>query len=169
MAKLSKGGFPRAVVEEWQHPMKKPCAKVREEKKWGFEFPWHNKVNPAILRHPTILCENQTDCWLICPNLTAKNSHTLCRRKGKGIPQPKRAPPRPKSRPVPSDDDESCETDGMPPTYVYTHTLLERRHMTRSRVSARVCHQQKTFPSGRNGCVRVDALRQSRQRHPGGG
>jgi len=30
-------------------------------------------------------------------------------------------------------------------------------------------HQQKTFPSGRNGCVRVDALRQSCQRHPGGG
>ena len=30
-------------------------------------------------------------------------------------------------------------------------------------------HQQKTFPSGRTGCVRMDALRQSRQRHPGGG
>ena len=29
-------------------------------------------------------------------------------------------------------------------------------------------HQLKTFPSGRNGSVRVDALRQSRQRHPGG-
>jgi len=30
-------------------------------------------------------------------------------------------------------------------------------------------HQQKTSSSGRNGSVRVDALRQSRQRHPGGG
>jgi hypothetical protein len=30
-------------------------------------------------------------------------------------------------------------------------------------------HQQKIFPSGRNGSVRVDALRQSRQKHPGGG
>jgi len=30
-------------------------------------------------------------------------------------------------------------------------------------------HQQKTFPSGQNGSVRVDALRQSHQRHPGGG
>jgi len=29
-------------------------------------------------------------------------------------------------------------------------------------------HQQQTFPSGWNGSVRVDALRQSRQRHPGG-
>jgi hypothetical protein len=34
---------------------------------------------------------------------------------------------------------------------------------------AEVKHQQKTFPSGRTGCVMVDALRQSRQRHPGGG
>jgi len=32
-----------------------------------------------------------------------------------------------------------------------------------------VQHLQKTFPSGRNGSVRVDALRQSRWRHPGGG
>jgi hypothetical protein len=31
-----------------------------------------------------------------------------------------------------------------------------------------LAHQQKTFPSGWNGCVRVDALSQSRQRHPGG-
>jgi hypothetical protein len=30
-------------------------------------------------------------------------------------------------------------------------------------------HQQKSFPSGRTGCVRVDALRQSGPRHPGGG
>jgi hypothetical protein len=29
-------------------------------------------------------------------------------------------------------------------------------------------HQQKTFPSGRNGCVTVDTLRLSSQRHPGG-
>jgi len=32
----------------------------------------------------------------------------------------------------------------------------------------RGCHQQKTFLSGQNGSVRVDVLRQSRQRHPGG-
>ena len=32
-----------------------------------------------------------------------------------------------------------------------------------------VDHQQKTFPSGQYGSVRVDALRQSRQRHPGFG
>ena len=35
--------------------------------------------------------------------------------------------------------------------------------------AAEVVHQQKTFPSGRDGSVRVDALCQSLQRHPGGG
>jgi len=38
----------------------------------------------------------------------------------------------------------------------------------RCRQHQSIMHQQKTFPSGRNGSVRVDALRQSRQRHPGG-
>jgi hypothetical protein len=32
-----------------------------------------------------------------------------------------------------------------------------------------VQHQQKNIPFGWNGSVRVDALRQNRQRHPGGG
>ena len=36
-------------------------------------------------------------------------------------------------------------------------------------IKKRPVHQQKTFLSGRTGCVRVDALRQSRQRHTGGG
>jgi len=35
--------------------------------------------------------------------------------------------------------------------------------------AARRQHQQKTFPLGRNGSVRVDELHQGRQRHPGGG
>ena len=30
-------------------------------------------------------------------------------------------------------------------------------------------HQQKTFPPGRNGSIRVDGIHQSHQRHPGGG
>jgi hypothetical protein len=31
-----------------------------------------------------------------------------------------------------------------------------------------VTHEQKTFVSGQNGWVRVDSIRQSGQRHPGG-
>ena len=30
-------------------------------------------------------------------------------------------------------------------------------------------HQQKKYPSGRNGSVRADTVRRSHQRHPGGG
>jgi hypothetical protein len=30
-------------------------------------------------------------------------------------------------------------------------------------------HQHNKIPSGRNGCVKVDALHQSPQRHPSGG
>ena len=44
--------------------------------------------------------------------------------------------------------------------------LLKLLDDTRAAINT---HQQKTFPSGQNGSVRVDALRQSRQRHPGGG
>jgi len=37
-----------------------------------------------------------------------------------------------------------------------------------TRCQLMIIHQQKTFRSGRSGSVRVDALRQSRQTHPGG-
>jgi hypothetical protein len=54
-AKMANGGFSRAVVKETQYLIKKPRAKVREEKMWGVEFPGHNKVKTARARHPAIL------------------------------------------------------------------------------------------------------------------
>ena len=48
--------------------------------------------------------------------------------------------------------------------YIIVHSIN-----LKSNFQMHVFHQQKTFPSGRNGCVRVDVLRQSHQRHPGGG
>jgi hypothetical protein len=50
-----------------------------------------------------------------------------------------------------------------PPTSCYTQEI---QLLTSSLLRL---HQQKNIPFGRNGSVRVDALRQSRQRHPGGG
>ena len=47
------------------------------------------------------------------------------------------------------------------------HTMTAMRRDTQLEFSE--LHQQKIFPSARNGSVRVDALRQSHQRHPGGG
>jgi hypothetical protein len=47
--------------------------------------------------------------------------------------------------------------------------LIDCHASLRLSCSCNVVHQQKILSSGGNGCVRVDALRQSRQRHPGGG
>ena len=113
MAKMAKGGISRTAIGETQQLIKNPRAEVREEKKRGVEFPGHNKVMAAIERHPTIVRENQTDGSLPCQNGTTKNPEIRWRCKGKGAPPPRRAPPRPESPPVPSDDNERSETEGM--------------------------------------------------------
>jgi len=91
--KMARGGFSRAAIEKTQQLIKKPHAKVREEKKWGVEFPTRNKVKAAIERHPAMVRENQKDGCLPCHNGTAQNPQTRWRRKGKGAPPPRPAPP----------------------------------------------------------------------------
>jgi len=124
MAKMAKGGLSRAAIDEMQQLIKKPRTEVRDEKKWGVEFPGHNKVKAAFESHPAMVRENQTDGCSVSPIGTAKNPETCWRRKGKGAPLPRRAPPGPESPPVPCDDDQSSETDCRPPSYVYIHTRL---------------------------------------------
>jgi len=124
MAKMAKGGFSCAAIEETQQLFKKNRAEVRDEKKRGVDFPGHNKVKAAIERHPAMVCENQTDGCLPCQNGTAKNPQTRWRCEGTGAPPPQLAPPRPESPPVPYDDEVGSETEGVPPEYVYIHTSL---------------------------------------------
>jgi len=124
MAKMAKGGFWRAAIEETLQLIKKPRAEVREEKKWGVEFHGNDKVKAAIERHLAMVRENQTDGCLPCPYGPAKNPQTRWRRKGKGAPAPRLPPPQPESPPVPSDDEESSETECMPPAYIYIHSPL---------------------------------------------
>jgi len=88
IAKMAKGGLSRATVQEMQFPIKKPRAEVREEKKWGVEFPGHNNVKTAMERHPAMLWEDQTDGSLPCQNGTAQNPQTHWRHKGTGAPAP---------------------------------------------------------------------------------
>jgi hypothetical protein len=38
MAKMAKGGFSCATIEETQYLIKKPRAEVREERNWGVVF-----------------------------------------------------------------------------------------------------------------------------------
>jgi len=73
MAKMAKGWFLRAPIEETQQLIKKPHAKVQEKKKRGVEFPGHNNVRAAIERHPAIVCENQMDGSRPCQNGTPIN------------------------------------------------------------------------------------------------
>jgi len=58
MAKMDKEEFSYAAIEETKYLIKKPHAEVREEKKWGVEFPCHRKVRAAMQRLPAILHQN---------------------------------------------------------------------------------------------------------------
>jgi hypothetical protein len=44
IAKMAKGGFSRATMEETQQLIKQPRAKVQEQEKRGVEVPEHNNV-----------------------------------------------------------------------------------------------------------------------------
>jgi hypothetical protein len=124
MAKMANGGFSHGAIEEPDQLIKKPRTIVREEKKRCVGFPGHNKVKATFESHMAMVCENQTDGCLSYQNDTTKNPQTRWTRKGKGAPRPTRAPPWPESAPVPSDDNESYETEGLPPAYVFLHTPL---------------------------------------------
>jgi len=126
-AKMAKGGFLRAAIEEMHQLIKKPRAQVREENKQGVEFPRHKKVKAVIERHLAMIRENQTDGYLPCRNGTVQNPQSRWRRKGTGAPPPQPAPPRPETPPVPPGDSErnqSTEIEGVPPGYVYIRTPL---------------------------------------------
>jgi len=88
MAKMAKGWFLRAIVEETQYLFKKPCAEVREETKRGIEFSRHEKLKAAIPRHPAMLCQNHTPRCFPWQNGTAKNPQMHWRRKGTGAHPP---------------------------------------------------------------------------------
>jgi len=127
MAKIAKVGFLRTAFEETQRLIKLPHVEVREAKKRGVVFPRHNKVKPAIERHPAMVRENQMDACLPFQNVTAKTQQTHWRLKGTGAPPPRPAPLRPGMPPAPPGDSEktqSSETEGVPPRYVYIHTPL---------------------------------------------
>jgi hypothetical protein len=133
MAKMAKEGFSRAAIEETKYPIQKPCAEVREEKRWGVEFPGHKKVKAAIQRHPAILRQNQTSGCLPCQNGTAKNPQTRWRRKGTGAPPsarrrertPEPTPPVPGMPPAPTGNTSGAQPSeiiNMPAGYTYSHT-----------------------------------------------
>jgi len=124
MAKMAKGGFACATIEETQYLIKKPCVEVREEKQWGVVFPGHRMLNTAIERHPTMVLGNLMDGCLHYQIGTGMNPQTC---KGTSVPphDPMPCPPQtPSVPPVPPGDIEgahSVEIGGVLPGYVYMH------------------------------------------------
>jgi len=127
MAKIAKGGFSLAAIEETQHLINKPCFKVQEEMKWGVGFLGSKNTKAAIQRQLAMVQENQIDGCLPCHNGTAKNPHTRWRCNGTGAPPPELVPPPPGTPPGPPGDDDwalSSEIEVVPPNDVFTHTPL---------------------------------------------
>jgi len=135
MARMATEGFSRAAIEETKCLIKKPCAEVREEKKWGVQFPGHKKVKAAVQRHPAMLRQNQTSGCLPCRNDTAKNPQTRWRRKGTGAsppdrcrePTPEPTPPLPGTPPAPTNNSSAVQLSQMvnlPARYTYSNTAL---------------------------------------------
>ena len=131
MAKMAKGGYLRAAIQETHELIKKPHAEVREEKKRGVEIPGHQKVKAAIERYPAIVYKNHTDGCFTWQNATGKHRWTRWRHKGTGAPPPEPATPPPGTQPLPGmpvalpgepDENESYEIDGMPFRCVYIHS-----------------------------------------------
>jgi len=131
MAKMAKGEFSLAAIEETEQVIKKPRAKGQQEKKGGVEFPGHKKVKAAMERHPAMVYKNHTAGCLPCQNGTAKNPQKRWRRKGTDAPPPemeatppKMPPPHgtPPAPPGDSDGDERYEIEGMPSKCVYLHS-----------------------------------------------
>jgi len=138
MAKMAKEGISHTAIEKTKYRIIKPLAEVREEKKWGVEFPGHKNVNAAIHSHPAMLRQKQTCGCLPCQHGTAKNLQTCWRRNGTGAPPPvqhrlrtpqpiphppgipltARAPPGNISAVQPS------EVVNLPAGYTYSHTAL---------------------------------------------
>jgi len=134
-AKMARGGFLRAAMEDTQFLIKIPWVEVLLEKKRVVEIGGPKNGKAAMEIHPAMLRENQADGWLPCQDGTAQNPQTRWRGEGTGAPAPERlwrptpepAPHPPETPPVPPGNNEAAhlsEIEGVPPGYVYIHTPL---------------------------------------------
>jgi len=58
IAKMAKGGFSGATIEELQHLIEKPHAKKRAMQKQGVVVPRYKEGKAAIESHLAVLCQN---------------------------------------------------------------------------------------------------------------
>jgi hypothetical protein len=143
MAKMAKGGYLQATMEQTQQLIKKLCTQVQEEKMREVEFPGHKKMQAAIERHAAMVYKNHTNSFLPRQNGTTKNPQAPWRGKGTGAPPPElpattpgtvTPPVIPPLHGTPSlplgytDRHEHYEIEGMPSSCVYIHSLLPNTH-----------------------------------------
>lgn len=69
IAKIAKGDFSHASIENMQYLSKNSHPKVQEEQQRGVEFPGHRKVKAERDRHLAMISENHTDNCLPCQYL----------------------------------------------------------------------------------------------------
>jgi len=156
MARMAKGGFCRAAIDETQFLIKTPRSEVREEKTRGFEFPGGINVKAAMERIPAMLQENQMDSCLPCQIGTAQNPQTRWRRIGRGAPQPEQlrqltpepTPHPPETPPVPPGNNEAAhisEIEGVPPRYMFIHSPLPSAQFSNLDTNAKDRKRDKDF------------------------
>jgi hypothetical protein len=148
MAKIAKGGFSDDAIEEKQQLINKPGGKDREEKKRGVEFAGHQKVKPAVERHPAMVYKSLTARCLPCQNGTAKIPETRWRRKGTAAPPPDPAAPRPGMAPAPPGDaqgNECYEIEGMQSRCVYMDSPLPNTEFVNHNAFAKESKRDKDF------------------------
>jgi hypothetical protein len=138
MSNKAKGGLLHAVMELMQYLITKSRTEVRDEKSWGVKFPEHTKVMAAIDRHVAMLCQNQMDGCLSCPNGCIMNPLIRWRHRGIGVPAPNQhthltpelTPPRPETPILPgttftpagnNTGAQRSEIVNLPVGYVYSH------------------------------------------------
>jgi hypothetical protein len=140
MAKIAKGDFAHASLEETQFLIKKSCANVWEEKKREVEIPGHKTLKAAVESHPAMLRQNHMARCLPCHNGTAKNPQTRCRYTGTGPPQPNRhrqltpepMPPRSGTPHAPTGNTSSAQHSPivhLAARYAHSHISLPRAEL----------------------------------------
>jgi len=123
--KMAKGVFSSAVNNVLSYLMMKHPTRVPEEKNWGVVFPGYKHARAVLESHPAMVCEIQTESFLLCQNGTEQNPLTHWRQKDMGAPATEPmpslpwTPPAPHKPPCDNGRAQYSEIEGLRPGYMY--------------------------------------------------
>jgi hypothetical protein len=154
MARIAKGRFLRAAIQETQLLIMIPRSEVQKETNRGVEFPGNQKAHSAMERHLAMVYKNHTAGCLPWQSGTAMNPQTRWSWRGTAGPLPEAAarlpgwPTPPGTPPAPPGDaegDESYEIEGMPSSSVYMHSPLPKTEFFNHNAFAKDSNHNKDF------------------------